>query len=106
MSKAMEINNDNFKSEVLENKEPVIVDFWASWCGPCQMMGPILDEYASSQNLVKVTKVNVDDNPELASNYGIASIPTLLVFKNGEMVDKLVGVSPVEVLNEKLAKHI
>lgn len=106
MSKALEVNSKNFNSEVLESTSPVLVDFWATWCGPCRMMGPILDEYAASQTAVKVTKLNVDDNPEIASTYGIASIPTLLVFKNGQVVDKLVGVSPVETLKQKLAKHV
>ena len=81
---ALEITTANFNEEVLQASQPVLVDFWASWCGPCRMQAPILEAFAQEHSEVKVCKVNVDENPELAEKYGIMSIPSLLVFKNGE----------------------
>jgi thioredoxin 1 len=100
----LEVNDDNFKAEVLEAKEPVLVDFWASWCGPCQAMGPILEEAALELKGVKVVKVNVDENPQSSSSYGIMSIPTLLVFKDGEVVDQMVGLQSKDSLIGKLSQ--
>ncbi len=93
------VNNENFKSEVLESDMPVIVDFWAPWCGPCQMLGPIVEAIAEENSDIKVCKINIDENPDLASQFKIMSIPTLIVFKNGEVYKKTVGaISKSEIL--------
>ncbi len=88
------ITKDNFQAEVIESEAPVMVDFWASWCGPCRMLSPIVDEIAEETKAVKVGKINVDEQQELAIKFGIMSIPTLLVFKGGEVVRELMGVQP------------
>lgn len=88
------ITNENFQQEVLNSDKPVLVDFWASWCGPCKMLSPIVDEIAGEREDIKVCKVNVDEQPELAARFQIMSIPTLIVFKNGEMVNQTAGVRP------------
>ena len=87
----VEINNANFNSEVLESDKKVLVDFWAPWCGPCRMVSPIVDEIAGESDNVKVCKINIDEQPQLASQYGVMSIPTLIVFENGDVADKAVG---------------
>ena len=95
--------DQNFEEEVLNSQKPVLVDFWAPWCGPCQMMGPIIEELAEElEGKVVVGKLNVDENPQMAQKYGIMSIPTLLVFKNGQVVEQFVGVQPKEVLKRVL----
>lgn len=91
---AIVITKENFDSEVLKAEGTVLVDFWATWCGPCRMLSPIVDEVASERPDVKVGKINVDEQPELAQQFGIMSIPTLLVFKNGEKVQESVGLIP------------
>jgi len=85
------ITNANFKEEVLDSDKKVLVDFWAPWCGPCRMVSPIVDEIAEENSAIKVAKVNIDEQPQLASEYGVMSIPTLIVFENGEVADKAVG---------------
>jgi len=85
------ITNANFKEEVLDSDKKVLVDFWAPWCGPCRMVSPIVDEIAEENAAIKVAKVNIDEQPQLASQYGVMSIPTLMVFENGEVADKAVG---------------
>ncbi|NLN03373.1 MAG: thioredoxin [Clostridiaceae bacterium] len=92
------LTKDNFEEEVLNSDVPVLVDFWASWCGPCRMISPIIEEIAAEETGIKVGKVNVDDEPELASTYNIMSIPTIMVFKNGEVVNVAVGAKPKSAL--------
>lgn len=95
----IKVNKENFEAEVLKAEGTVLVDFFAEWCGPCKMLSPVIDEIANEQTALKVCKVNVDNEPELASKYGVMSIPTLVVIKNGEEVNKSVGlVSKEEIL--------
>lgn len=100
---AFEITDANFETSVLKSDKPVVLDFWAEWCGPCRMLGPIIDELAKEyEGKVLVGKVNVDNNPTASSKYGIRNIPTVLFIKNGEVQDKQVGVAPKSVLTEKI----
>lgn len=106
MGKTIELNDSNF-DEAIKGDKPVLVDFWAEWCGPCKMIGPVVEELAGDyEGKAVVAKVNVDENPEVAGRYGIRSIPTLLVFKGGQIVDKQVGAVPKSVLDQKLAAQV
>ena len=99
----IKLTDQNFEEEVEKSKLPVLVDFWAVWCGPCQMMGPIIEELAKKfEGKMKIGKLNVDENPETAQKYEILGIPSLKFFKNGEIVDEVTGLQPKEVIVEKI----
>lgn len=107
MSEEMHINDSNFGSSVLESSIPVLVDFWAPWCGPCKMLGPIIEEIGKEyEGKVKVFKMNVDENPETSRKYGIRSIPTVKIFKGGEIVENIIGNVPKDLIVEKLSHFI
>ena len=91
---AININKNNFQNEVLNSEMPVLLDFWAPWCGPCRMVSPIVDEIAAQRSDIKVGKINVDEQPELAAQFGVMSIPTLVVMKSGRIVNQAVGARP------------
>jgi thioredoxin 1 len=101
------VSDANFESEVLKATSPVVVDFWAEWCGPCRMIGPALEEIAGSLgNKVKIVKLNVDENPNTASKYGIMSIPTLMIFKNGELASRQIGAAPKQKLEQWISAAV
>jgi thioredoxin 1 len=105
MKPTIELNETNFEAEVLQGGQPVLVDFWAEWCGPCKMLAPVLEEIAAERSgQVKVAKVNVDENPALAARFGIQSIPTLLYFAGGELKDQTVGAMGKRAILSKLDK--
>jgi len=103
MHHVKELSDSDFNAEVLQATEPVLVDFWAPWCGPCRMIAPVVEELASeNQGVAKVAKVNIDDSPSTAATYGVSSIPTLMLFKGGEVVDRFVGVQPKKRLQDAI----
>ncbi|MBI3602406.1 MAG: thioredoxin [Candidatus Omnitrophica bacterium] len=104
---ALHLNDKNFETEVLKAQGPVLVDFWAEWCGPCKMIAPIIDQIAGElAGKIKVAKLNVDESADLAGQYNVMSIPTLLIFKNGQVVDQIVGAMPKDRLLAKLNSHL
>lgn len=101
--KPLELDGKNFNAEVLNSDVPVLVDFWAPWCGPCRMLGPVIDELAAEvADTAKICKVNVDQAPDLAAQFGVASIPTIIFFKDGKPVDKVIGFTPKPQLKAKI----
>ena len=105
--KPIAVDDANFQTEVLNSETPVLVDFWAIWCGPCKMIAPVVEELAGEYNgKLKVTKMDVDANPRTAMQYGIRSIPTLMVFKGGQVVEQIIGAVPKRHLVEKVAQHL
>ena len=107
MGNYVEVTDGTFDEEVLKSELPVLVDFWAVWCAPCRMIEPIVEELAvEKKGKLKIAKVNVDMNQEIAARFGIRSIPTLLVFKNGELVDQLIGAVPKSMIESKLDRHL
>ena len=103
----VKIDKNNFKTDVLDSSEPVVVDFWAEWCGPCKMIAPALEEIASEMGgKVKIAKLNIDENPELAAQFGVRSIPTLMLFKGGEVADMKVGAATKTALSAWIGGNV
>lgn len=107
MSEPVHITDDTFEAEVIQSATPAVVDFWAVWCNPCRMIAPILEEIAEEYDgQLKVAKIDVDQNPQVATQFGIMSIPTLILFKDGEAVERLIGYMPKERLLERITPHL
>ena len=106
MGKTLELNDSNF-DQAINSDKPVLVDFWAEWCGPCKMIGPLVEELAGDyEGKAVVAKLNVDENPRTQARYNVMSIPTLYIFKNGQVVDQIVGAQPLPVLQQRLARQV
>lgn len=102
----VEVTDATFESEVINSDKPVLVDFWAPWCGPCRMVGPVLEEIATENGDVKIVKVNVDENQQYAGKLGVFNIPTMIIYKGGEPVDKLVGAMPKQQILDRINPHV
>jgi len=102
----LHLTQETFDSSVLQSSKPVFVDFWAPWCGPCQMMSPVVDALAEDMSEIVIGKVNVDEQPELAQQFNVLSIPTFMIFKGGQVVDQFSGAMSKEVMKERLEKHL
>ncbi len=102
MAAVTEVSDSNFQAEVLEADTPVLVDFWAPWCGPCRMVAPVLEEIAGERDDLRIVKLNTDENPQTAGSYGIMSIPTMILFKHGQPVKQIIGAKPKRALEAEL----
>ncbi len=103
---ALHVKADNFETEVLQADQPVLVDFWAAWCGPCQMVGPLVEQLSEEMSGIKFVKVNIDEEPELAGRYQVESIPTFLLIKDGKVVKREVGALPKQLLKQMLEENV
>ena len=106
MGATIKVSDESFTDDVLQSAKPVIVDFWAEWCGPCRMVAPILEEIASENDNIVIAKLNVDENPQISASYGITSIPTLNVYLGGEVVKSIIGAKPKAALLAELAPYL
>ena len=101
-----DVTDTNFQAEVLESEQPVLVDFWAPWCGPCRVVGPVLEEIASERDDLRIVKLNVDENQQTAAQFGVLSIPTMILFKNGQVAKKVIGAYPKKRLESELESSL